>query len=79
MTKNLPKVAPNTDVFVYSEGSGGIPLVLNPSILIVGVQLRVEGLRMVSVGQHLTVLYPNLSLTRPHIAISEHLLTAHNR
>ena len=79
MTKNLPKIAPDTDVFVHSQGSVGDPQVVNTSNLIVLIQHRVVGLRMLSAGQNLAVLRPNLCLTRPHIAISEHFLTAHNR
>ena len=79
MAKNLLKTAPDTDVFVHSQGLGGVPQVLNPSILILLIQLRVVGLRILSVGQHLAFLCPNLSVRRPQIAISEDLLTACNR
>ena len=78
MAKNLLKIAPYTDVFVHFQGLGGVPQVLNPSILIVLIQLRVLGLRTLSIVQHLAVLRPNLSVTRPQIAISEDLLTARN-
>ena len=79
MAKNLPKITLDTDVFVYSQGLGGVPHVLNPSIFIVWIQLMVVGLRMLSGGEYLAVLRPNLSVTRPQIAISEHLLTGHNQ
>ena len=79
MTKNPPKIVPDTDVFVHSQGMGGVPQVLKTSILIVWTQLRIAGLRMLSASQHLTVLHPNLSVTRPQVAISEHLLIARNR
>ena len=52
---------------------------LNPSILIVLIQIRVTDLGMLSIGQHLDVLRPNLSVTRRKIVFSEHLLTARNR
>ena len=52
---------------------------LNPSIIIVWIQLRVADLKMLSAGEHLAVLRPNLSVTRPHMTVSEHLLTARNR
>ena len=79
MAKNLPKIAPYTDVFVHFQGLGGVPQVFSPSILIVLIQLRVVGLRTLFIVQHLAVLRPNLSVTRPQIAISEDLLTARNR
>ena len=79
MVTKFPKNCPYYRVFVQSEGSGVVPQVLNHSILIVWIQLRVVGLRMLSAGLHLAVLRPSLSVTRPHIAISEHLLTARNR
>ena len=79
MAKNLSQIAPDTDVFVHYQGSVGDPQVVNTSNLIVLIQHRVVGLRMLSAGQNLAVLRPNLCLTRPHIAISEHFLTAHNR
>ena len=64
MAKNLLKTAPDTDVFVHSQGLGGVPQVLNPSILILLIQLRVVGLRMLSKGLHLALLRPNLSAIR---------------
>ena len=42
-----------------------VPQVLNPSIVIVWTQLDVMSLRMLSVGQHLAVLCPKPSITRP--------------
>ena len=77
--KYLPKTTPTTEFFVHSEGSGGNSKVLNPSILTVLIQFWVVGLRMLSAGQYLAHLTPNLFITRPHIAISEELLAAHNR
>ena len=79
MAKNLLKIAPDTDVFVHSQGLGAVPQVLNHSILILLIQLRVVVLRILSVGQHLTVSCPNLYIRRPQIAISEDFLTACNR
>ena len=52
---------------------------LNPSILIVWIQLRVMGLRMLSTGLYLSLLHPNLFITRLQITVSEEFLTAHNR
>ena len=78
MVKNILKIAPCTDVCVHYQGSEGDSQVLNTSILIALIQLRILSIRMLSAGQHLAILRPNLSATRPHIAISEHLLTAQN-
>ena len=78
MAKNLLKIAPDTDVFVHSQGLGAVPQVLNHSILILLIQVRVVVLRTLSIVQHLAVLRPNLSVTRPQIAIPEDLLTARN-
>ena len=69
MAKNLPKIAPYTDVFVHFQGLGGVPQVLNTFVVIVLIQFRVVGLTMLSTGQYLAVLRPNLSVTRPQIAI----------
>ena len=66
-------------LFGLYDSSRGVPQVINTSILIVWIQLRVVGLRMLSAGQHLAVFCPNLSLMRAQIAISEDLLTARNR
>ena len=66
-------------LFGLCDASRGVPQVLNTFILIVWTQLRVVGLRMLSVDQHLAVLHPNLSVTRPQITISEDLLAARNR
>ena len=51
---------------------------LNTSILIVLVQIRVVHLRMLSAGLHLAVLRPNLSETRLQIAVSEELQADHD-
>ena len=40
----------------------GVSQVLNPSILIVLIQLKVVGLRMLSAGLHVALLRPNISL-----------------
>ena len=79
MAKNLPKIAPYTDVFVCFQGLGGVPQVLNTFVVIVLIQFRVLGLTMLSTGQYLAVLRPNLSVTRPQIAFSKDLLTALDR
>ena len=78
MAKNLPKIAPDTDVFVHYQGLRGVPQVLHTFIIIVWIQIWVVSLRMLSAGEHLAVLRPNLSVRRPQIAISEHLLSARN-
>ena len=77
MTKNLPKIAPDTDVFVHSQGSGGVWQVRNPSILILLIQVRVVGLRILSKGLHLALLRQNLSATKLQMAVSEELPAAH--
>ena len=79
ITKNPSKIAPDTDVFVHSQGSGGVQQVLNPSILILLIQLRVVGLRMLSKGLHLALLRPNLSAIRLQMAVSEELQASHDR
>ena len=53
--------------------------VLNPSILIVWIQVWVMDLRMLSAGLHLSLLHPNLFITRLPMAVSEELPTAHDR
>ena len=73
IAKNLLKIAPEKDVFVHSQGLGGVQQVLNPSILILLIQLRVVGLRMLSKGLHLALLRPNLSAIRLQMAVSEEL------
>ena len=52
---------------------------LDTSILIVWIQLRVLGLRMLSTGLYLSLLHPNLFITRLQMVVSKELLTAHNR
>ena len=51
---------------------------LNPSILIVLIQIRVVGLSMLSTGLHLALLRPNLSATRLQMAVSEELQAGHD-
>ena len=79
MVKNLPKIAPYTDVFVHFQGLGGVPQVLSTSILIELVQIRIVHLRMLPAGRHLAVLRPNLSETKLQMAVSEELQAAHDR
>ena len=43
----------------------GVPQVFNPFIVIVWTQLKVVDLGMLSAGQHLVLLRPNLSIIRP--------------
>ena len=66
-------------LFGLSCAPRDIPQVLNPSIVIIWIQLRVLGLRMLSAGLYLSLLHPNLFITRLQMAVSEELLTAHNR
>ena len=68
-----------TVLFGLCDAGRGVPQVLNPSILIIWTKIKVVGLGMLSAGQHLAVLRQNMLATKPHIAISEHILTAHNR
>ena len=68
-----------TVLFGLCDAGRGVPQVFNPFIVIVWTQLKVMSLRMLSVGQHLAVLCPNLSVIRPQIAFSEDLLTDRNR
>ena len=72
--KNLPKNAPTTEFLVHSESSGGIPKVLNPSILILWIHFRVVGVKILSIGLHLTILRPNQSVIRLQMTISEEFL-----
>ena len=68
-----------TVLFGLSGAPRDIPQVINPSIVIVWIQLRVLGLRMLSAGLYLFLLHPNLFITRLQMAVSEELLPAHNR
>ena len=52
---------------------------LNPSILILLIQLRVVGLRMLSAGQNLAVFLPKRIPNEGSDTISEDLLTPCNR
>ena len=52
-------------LFGLCGASRGFPQVLNTFILIVWTYLGVLGLRMLSAGQHIAILCPNLSATRP--------------
>ena len=79
MAKGLPTITPNTDVFVPSEGSGGVSQVLNPFIFIILIKFRGVGLRMLSIGLHLALLCPNMSAIRLYTTVSEELQAAHNR
>ena len=54
-----------TVLFGLCDAKRGVLQVLNPSILIVWTQLKVVGLGMLSAGQHLALLCPNLSIIRP--------------
>ena len=78
MAKKLPKIAPDRDVFVHSQGSGGVPQVLNTSILIVLIQLGVVGLRILSTGLHLALLCQKRSIIRLQTTLSGELQAAHS-
>ena len=67
-----------TVLFSLNNAERGVPQVPNPFIPIILAQLKVVGLRMLSAGQYLAHLLPNLFITRPQIAISEELLAARN-
>ena len=54
-----------TVLFSLCDAGRGVPQVLNPFILIIWAPLKVVGLRMLSAGEHLAILCPNLSITRP--------------
>ena len=68
-----------TALFGLCGAPRDVPQVLNPSIVIVWTQLRVLGLRMLSAGLYLSLLHPNLFITRLQMVVSKELLTAHNR
>ena len=53
--------------------------VLNPLIVIVWIQLRLVGLRMLSMGLHLAHLGQNISIIKLQMAISEDLPAGHSR
>ena len=67
-----------TVLFALSGAPRDVPQVLNPSIVIVWIQLRVLSLRMLSAGLYLSLLHPNLFITRLQMTVSEELLTPHN-
>ena len=67
-----------TVLFSLCGAIKGAPQVLNPSILIAWTHLKVVGLRMLSTGQHLAHLLPNLFITRPQMPISDELPAARN-
>ena len=50
---------------------------LNPSNVIVWIQLRLMGLTMLSAGLLLALLRPNLSAIRLEMAVSEELKISH--
>ena len=54
-----------TVLFGLCDAGRGVPQVLNPSILIIWTKIKVVGLGMLSAGQHLALLRPNLSIIRP--------------
>ena len=58
-------------LFGLCDAGRGVPQVFNAFIVIAWTQLEVISLRMLSVGQHLAVLCPNPSITRPQISVSE--------
>ena len=66
-------------LFGLCDAGRGVPRVFNAFIVIAWTQLEVISLRMLSVGQHLAVLCPNPSITRPQISVSEEPPAARNR
>ena len=52
-------------LFGLCDAGRGVPQVFNAFIVIAWTQLEVISLRMLSVGQHLAVLCPKPSITRP--------------
>ena len=64
-------IALTTYVFVQLQRFGDVPQVLNPSILILLVQLRIGSLRILSIGIHPVLFLPNLSVMMLEVAISE--------
>ena len=54
-----------TVLFGFCDANRGVPQVLNPYILIIWTNIKVVGLGMLSVGQHLALSRPNLSIIRP--------------
>ena len=68
-----------TILFCLCDAGRGVQQVLNPSILILLIQVRVVGLQMLSKGLNLALLRRNLSVTKLQMAVSEELQAAHNR
>ena len=68
-----------TVLFGLCDAPRDVSQMLDTSILIVWIQLRVVGLRMLSTGLYLSLLHPNLFITRLQMVVSKELLTAHNR
>ena len=66
-------------LFGLCDGPKGVTEVLNPLIVIVWIQLRLVGLRMLSMGLHLANFGPNLSIIKLQMAISEDLPAGHTR
>ena len=68
-----------TVLFGLCDSPKYVTEVLNPLIVIVWIQLRLVGLRMLSMGLHLAYLGPNLSILKLQMAISEDLPAGHTR
>ena len=68
-----------TVLFGWCDSPKYVTEVLNPLIVIVWIQLRLVGLRMLSMGLHLAHLGPNLSIIKLQMAISEDLPAGHTR
>ena len=66
-----------TVLFGLCEGPKGVIEVLNSSIVVAWIQLRLVGLRMLFAGLHPTRLGPNLSITKLQMTIVEDIPTAH--
>ena len=58
-----------TVFFGLCDAPRDVPYVIDPSILMLWIQLRVVGLGMLSEGLHLSLVHPNLSKKRIQIAV----------
>ena len=67
-----------TVLFGWCDIPKDISQVINTSILILWIQLRVVGLGMLAAGLYISLLLPNIPIIRLQIAISDGVLTAHN-
>ena len=68
-----------TVLFGLCDSPKYVTEVLNPLIVIVWIQLRLVGLRMLSMGLNFAHLGSNLSIIKLQMAISEDLPAGHTR